>query len=171
VWNALREFSQLTNNPIPMSKILTPDIISGIWTYRSFLNSNDLTVQPNALLFGSGYIQIDEAPMNQLKGKIFGPNSSTNPNPVTKPYSWELDLNGSINYGDPYTIRFEGKGIVSGSQWIYQYVGYMVNPWQNGQNQVPAFVGSIVRAIPHPDGSGGVAPAGVVCSWYAVRYK
>jgi hypothetical protein len=42
-------------------------------------------------------------------------------------------------------------------------------PWQNGINQRPAIVGTIVRAIPHSSGTGGVAPAGVVCSWIAVK--
>jgi hypothetical protein len=32
-----------------------------------------------------------------------------------------------------------------------------------------AMVGSIVRTVPHASGTGGVAPAGVVCSWIAVR--
>jgi hypothetical protein len=32
-------------------------------------------------------------------------------------------------------------------------------------------VGSIVRVIPHPDGSGGTAPAGVVCTWFAIKYR
>lgn len=153
-----------------MAVILTPDIITGIWTYRSWLNSDDLTTPLDKLLFGSGYIQINEAAFNTFSGKIFGPKSDKNPNPVDKPYSWELDLKGSMNYGDPFSFRFQGKGIVSGSEWIYDYQGYMVKPWPNGVNQVPSIVGTIVRTIPHPNGDGGISPAGVVCSWYAVRY-
>lgn len=153
-----------------MAESLVPSVVTGIWTYRSWLNSDDLRVKPNDLLFGSGYIQIDAAPFNKFKGKIFGPKSSSDPNPVSKPYSWELDLTGSINYGDPFSFRFQGKGLVGGSEWIYDYQGYMIKPWPNGVNQVPAIVGTIVRTIPHPDGSGGTSPAGVVASWYAVRY-
>jgi len=82
---------------------------------------------------------------------------------------WQLDLTGSRSYGNPMTGRFRGKGVVSGAEWIYDYVGYLVPEWPNGVQQKTAMVGSIVRAIPHPSGSGGVSPAGVVASWYAVK--
>jgi hypothetical protein len=135
----------------------TPNIgsLAGKWTYRSFLNNPDLTVQFNDLEFGRGTIVIDEAPMGVLHGKIGGPG-------------WSLDLNGSINYGDPYSVRFQGKGVVGGEEWIYDYSGYAIKPWPNGINQAPAMTGSIVRTIPHSSGAGGTSPAGVVCSWIAV---
>jgi hypothetical protein len=135
----------------------TPNIgsLAGKWTYRSFLNDPDLSTEFNNLEFGRGTIAIEEAPMGVLQGNIGGPG-------------WSLDLNGSINYGDPYSIRFQGKGVVGGEEWIYDYIGYAIKPWPNGVNQVPAMTGSIVRTIPHASGTGGVAPAGVVCSWIAV---
>ncbi len=131
-------------------------ILVGTWTYRSFLNDPDPSTSFNDLEFGLGNIRVDAAPMNRFKGLIYGTG-------------WQLDLNGSINYGDPFTVRFQGKGLVGGEEWIYDYVGYVVLPWPNGVNQIPAMVGSIVRAIPHSSGSGGVSPAGVVASWIAVR--
>jgi hypothetical protein len=135
----------------------TPNIgsLAGKWTYRSFLNDPDLSTQFNDLEFGRGTITIDEAPMGVLQGSIGGPG-------------WSLSLNGSINYGDPYSVRFQGKGVVGGEEWIYDYNGYAVKPWPNGVNQVPAMTGSIVRTVPHSSGSGGTSPAGVVCSWIAV---
>jgi len=136
----------------------TPNIGSlvGVWTYRSFLNDPDLTTPYDQYLFGSGYITIDEAPMGVFKGKIGDTG-------------WALDLHGSINYGDPYAVRFRGTGIVGTEEWIYSYSGYVIPPWPNGVNQVPAMVGSIVRDIPHSgNGKGTVAPAGVVASWIAV---
>ena len=135
----------------------TPNIgsLTGKWTYRSFLSDPDLSTQFNDLEFGRGTITIEEAPMGVLQGNIGGPG-------------WSLDLNGSINYGDPYSVRFQGKGVVGGEEWIYDYIGYAIKPWPNGVNQVPAITGSLVRTIPHSSGTGGVAPAGVVCSWIAV---
>jgi len=47
----------------------------------------------------------------------------------------------------------------------------VVKPWPNGIDQVPAIVGTIVRTIPHSSGSGGVAPAGVVAQWIAVKQQ
>ena len=135
----------------------TPNIGSlvGKWTYRSFLSDPDLATPFNDLEFGRGTISIVDAPMGVFSGTIGGPG-------------WSLALNGSINYGDPYSVRFQGTGVVGGEEWIYDYAGYAVKPWPNGVNQIPAMVGSIVRTIPHSSGSGGTAPAGVVCSWIAV---
>jgi len=52
--------------------------------------------------------------------------------------------------------------------WIYEYVGYLVNPWQNGVNQPPTFVGSMIRQIPHPSGK-GMHHAGEVGSFFCVK--
>jgi hypothetical protein len=84
---------------------------------------------------------------------------------------WQLDLHGSFGYGSPMQVRFQGKGVVSGAEWIYDYIGWLVPVWPNSNRnlQYTAMVGSIVRTIPHPSGNGGVAPAGVVASWYAVK--
>jgi hypothetical protein len=135
----------------------TPNIgsLTGRWTYRSFLGNPDLAADFNSLEFGRGTITIEDAPMGVFKGTIGDTG-------------WSLALNGSINYGDPYCVRFQGKGLVSGEEWVYDYLGYSIKPWPNGVDQVPAMVGSIVRTVPHSDGSGGVSPAGVVCLWIAV---
>lgn len=132
------------------------DIFVGSWSYRSWLNDTDLSTEPNDLLFGKGIIEIVEAPPTVLRGTIGG-------------QSWSLDLHGSRSYGNPMTVRFRGKGVVSGSEWIYAYVGYLVPEWSDGVQQKTAMVGSIVRVIPHPS-NGGTAPAGVVASWYAVKH-
>lgn len=68
----------------------------------------------------------------------------------------------------PYSLRFQGKGKVGSEEWVYDYTGYVIKPWPDGVNQTPAIVGSIVRTVPHSSGSGGVSPAGLVCSWIAV---
>src|ERR1017187_3650907 len=101
----------------------------GNWTYRSFLNDPDVATPFNSLEFGRGTIRIEEAPFGVFKGAIGGPG-------------WSLVLNGSINYGDPFSLRFQGAGVVGGEEWIYDYVGYVIRPWPNGVNQRPAFVRS-----------------------------
>ena len=131
-------------------------VLVGTWTYRSFQNNPDLSAEFNDLEFGRANIRIDPAPMNEFKGLIYDTG-------------WQLELKGSITYGNPFTVRFQGTGQVGGQPWAYDYVGYVVRPWPNGVDQRMAMVGSIVRTLPHPSGGGGVAPAGVVCSWIAVR--
>jgi hypothetical protein len=134
----------------------------GSWSYRSFNNEPDLSIAFNDLQFGLGTIVIAEAPMQLLQGTIGGDG-------------WSLTLKGAREYGNPMHVRFQGTGIISGEQWIYDYDGYLVPAWPNGVQQVPAMVGSIVRTVPHsgsPPKGGGPAPvhpAGVVASWYAVR--
>jgi len=134
----------------------------GSWSYRSLLNDPDLSTSFNDLQFGLGTIVIEEAPMQLLKGTIGGSG-------------WSLTLKGAREYGNPMHVRFQGKGVVNGEEWIYDYDGYLVPAWPNGVQQVPAMVGSIVRTVPHsgsPPKGGGPAPvhpAGVVASWYAVR--
>jgi len=139
-----------------MSAEPVSNILLGTWTYRSFLNDPDLSTKFNDLEFGRGNISVEAAPMNELKGRIYD-------------VGWQLDLKGSITYGNPFTVRFQGKGVVGGEEWIYDYVGYVIRPWPNGVDQRMAMVGSIVRTIPHSSGGGGTSPAGVVCSWIAVK--
>jgi hypothetical protein len=139
-----------------MSRQPSNDILVGIWTYRSFISNPDLSKPFNDLEFGRANVRIDPSLMNEFKGLIYGDG-------------WQLELKGSTNYGYPYVVRFQGKGVVGGEEWVYDYLGNVVPPWPNGIDQRPAIVGSVVRTIPHSDGNGGVSPAGVVCSWIAVR--
>lgn len=130
----------------------------GTWTYRSLLNDPDVTTDFDKLEFGRGTLVITEASSDTLGGTIGGPG-------------WSLSLHGSFGYGSPMQVRFEGRGVVGGEEWIYDYIGWLVPVWPNSNAalQRAAIVGSVVRTIPHSSGSGGVAPAGVVASFYAVR--
>ena len=125
----------------------------GSWTYRSLLNNPDGSVAFNDLEFGAGTIVIEQAAPDLLKGTIGGEG-------------WSLTLHGSRAYGSPMQVRFQGKGTVSGQEWIYDYIGWLVPVWPNStaSQQRPAIVGSITRTIQH-----GSSPAGVVASFYAVR--
>jgi len=129
----------------------------GSWTYRSFLNNPDLSAVFNDLEFGRASLTIMDSVPGTLKGRIFDDDPT---------FPWSLDLNGSINYGNPYDLRFQGKGIVKGEEWVYDYEAYVIRPWPNGVDQRPAFVGTVVRTVAH---SQGKAKAGVVASFIAVR--
>ncbi|MEZ2218894.1 hypothetical protein [Rhizobium sp. RCC_161_2] len=130
----------------------------GNWTYRSFLNDPDISKAANDLLFGEGTLAIVEQSVAELSGTIGGPG-------------WSLDLRGSFGYGSPMQVRFQGKGVVGGEEWIYDYIGWLVPVWPNSTDrlEVPAIVGSVVRTIPHSGDGGSIHPAGVVASFYAVR--
>lgn len=130
----------------------------GSWSYRSFFNDPDLSHTPTEIELGEGTIVIEPVNPPTLKGTIGGPG-------------WSLDLYGYVSFGSPMETRFQGTGIVGGNQWIYAYVGWLVPIWPNSNPtlQRPAIVGSVTRVIPHPSSGGGVSPAGVVGSFFAVR--
>lgn len=132
----------------------------GSWSYRSFLNDPDLSKDSDVtqLLFGDGTLEITAPSSETLGGTIGG-------------QGWSLNLHGSIGYGSPSQVRFQGKGIVGGEEWIYDYIGWLVPVWPNSTDtlQRAAIVGSVVRTIPHSGSDGTVHPAGVVASFYAVR--
>jgi hypothetical protein len=130
----------------------------GNWTYRSFLNDPDISKAANNLLFGEGTLTIAEKSETELSGTIGGPG-------------WSLDLRGGFGYGSPMQVRFQGKGVVGGEEWIYDYIGWLVPVWPNSTDrlEVSAIVGSVVRTIPHSGDGGSTNPAGVVASFYAVR--
>ncbi|MDZ4850136.1 MAG: multicopper oxidase domain-containing protein [Pirellulaceae bacterium] len=125
----------------------------GKWSYRSFRSDPDLSVPANDLLFGSGTLEITVSATGQVTGTLGGTG-------------WQLNLLGTATNGSPSTIRFQGKGIIGGEEWRYDYLGYQVPEGPNGVDQRPAIVGSIVRAIPH---SGGTSTAGYVAQWIAVK--
>jgi hypothetical protein len=131
----------------------------GSWTYRSLLNDPNSALSFDKLEFGVGTIVINNDEASELLTGTIGGEG------------WSLILHGSRAYGSPSQVRFEGKGLVSGELWIYDYIGWLVPVWPNSTDQLqrPAFVGSVIRTIPHSNGSGGTAPAGVVASFYAVK--
>jgi hypothetical protein len=126
--------------------------LAGRWTYRSLLNEPDLSVPFNDLEFGRAVLDIVAMPDGSLKGSIGGQD-------------WSLQLEGWISHGNPGTVRFQGRGEVGGEQWVYDYLAYFCPPWPAGVDQRPAIAGTVIRTMPH---SQGRAPAGVVCSFYAV---
>jgi hypothetical protein len=130
----------------------------GKWTYRSLYNNPDISQAFDQLELGRGTLDIQEAEANVLGGTIGGPD-------------WSLALHGSFGFGSPMQVRFQGKGLVSGELWIYDYIAWLTPVWPNSDAslQRAALVGSVVRTISHAASGGGISPAGVVASFYAVR--
>ena len=132
---------------------------AGTWTYRSLLNDADVNPAFNQLEFGRGTLVITAPSSDTLGGTIGGPG-------------WSLDLHGSIGYGSPGQVRFQGRGLVGGEERVDDYIGWLAPVWPNSNEtlQRAAIVGSVVRTIPHSGSKPGtVNPAGVVASFYAVR--
>jgi hypothetical protein len=138
---------------------MTDNPFVGSWTYRSLINNPDVKEEFNKLAFGRATLVITAPNSTTLGGTIGGSG-------------WSLNLHGSISYGSPAQIRFQGRGTVGGEEWVYDYIGWLVPVWPNSNDtlQRPAIVGSVVRTVPHAGSDPGkVNPAGVVASFYAVR--
>ncbi len=137
---------------------MSPNPFVGSWTYRSLLNDPDVSTDFDKLEFGVGTIEIADGPDASLTGTIGGTG-------------WSLDLRGSRAYGSPMQARFQGTGLVDGEEWVYDYIGWLVPSWPNSTDALEraAMVGSVVRTVAHSGSGGGVNPAGVVASFYAVR--
>lgn len=132
--------------PGPLDRLLL-----GRWTYRSFRNNPAPKTPFNDLRFGEGALIIESLNDGVMKGTLdFGPPA-------------QVALTGAVSYGNPPTLQFQGRGISNGnSDWL----GHLAFQWPQGDKQVPAIIGTIVRSQPH---SGGAAEAGFVASWIAVR--
>ncbi|WP_162561114.1 hypothetical protein [Methylobacterium terrae] len=75
-----------------------------------------------------------------------------------------LDLSGGVVAGGDVALVGLGRDATPTAGWQYDYRFAPAHRWPNGVNQVPALVGTVIRAKPH-DG----APAGTVASFIAVR--
>jgi hypothetical protein len=130
------------------------DAFVGSWTYRSFVNDPTPGVPFNDLYFAEAELVIEAFDPGNFSGRL-----------ILQPGA-EMTLKGASSFGNPFAVRFQGRGASPGIEdYVYDYIGYLVPVWPNGVNQVPAIVGSIVRTEPH---SGGAQP-GQVASWIAVK--
>jgi hypothetical protein len=136
----------------------------GKWTYRSFHNdpapvADDPQRAPEkalALIFAEAVFRFQVASGVTLTGALDWPGGG-------------LDLEGTIELGagnaDPIVkIVGTGRAGTGTAGWEYDYRGQLAYNWPNGVNQVPALVGTVIRAKPHNG-----APAGYVASFIAVK--
>ena len=130
------------------------EALTGRWTYRSFINNPDPASPFNDLRFAVAELVIEAFSPGDFSGRlVFAPDA-------------EMALTGASSFGNPFAVRFQGRGASPGIEdFVYDYVGYLVPVWPNGVDQRPAIVGSVVRTEPHAGGE----DVGVVASWIAVR--
>ncbi|MEM8568152.1 MAG: hypothetical protein AAGF85_16945 [Bacteroidota bacterium] len=123
---------------------------AGSWSYRSLLRDPDLSKEFNDLRFGAGTLNIQVDKTGEITGSLGGEG-------------WSLNISGTVTEGE---IKFQGKGVIGGEEWVYDYLGYMSPKWPNGIDEIPTIIGTIVRTVDH---SNGQAKAGLVATWYAVQ--
>jgi hypothetical protein len=135
--------------------------VAGKWTYRSYINSpvlvGDNADQAFKLIFGEGVFTFELPTPTTLKGTF------------DMGGGFVLDLDGRVRPdapGAPLTVEIVGTGRANTptAGWEYDYHASLAHRWPNGVDQVPALVGTVIRAKPHDD-----SPAGFVASFVAVK--
>lgn len=117
--------------------------VAGKWAYKSYLNAAD---QP---IFGAGIFNFATPTRTSLQGTFDMGGGLV------------LDLRGTVRAAVencPLTVEIAGTGRVGTptAGWEYDYHGYLAYLWPNGVDQIPALVGSVIRAKPHDGGAAGV---------------
>jgi hypothetical protein len=134
--------------------------LAGRWTYRSYRNDpalvGDDANKALALIFAEAVFKFEIPTSTTIKGTIDWPGGG-------------LDLKGSIQgigEGGASVVEIVGTGRpnTSTAGWEYDYHGQLAYHWPNGVNQVPALIGTVIRAKAHTGGA-----AGYVASFVAVK--
>lgn len=127
---------------------------SATWVYRSFHNDVGLVggdpEKALALIFGEGVFTLALAE-SSITGQFV----------MSSDYI--LDVRGQLTEADAFTkLELVGKGLPNTPTegWEYDYQAFLCPVWATSVNQVPAFVGTVLRAVPHNG-----APAGVTASF------
>ena len=135
-----------------------PSMLTGKWTYRSYVNTTALVGDDKdkalAIIFGEGIYAIDSLSGSALTGTL------------DMGGGYVLDLKGTVTGTAPVSVAISGYGRPNTptAGWEYDYNASLAYQWPNGVNQVPALVGTVIRAKPHDGGA-----AGVVASFIAVK--
>lgn len=134
--------------------------LAGSWTYRSYRNNptliGDDANKALALLFAEAVFEFEIPNGATLKGTIDWTGGG-------------LDLNGTVRptgEGGAPVVEIIGTGRLGTSTagWEYDYHAQLAYQWPTGVNQVPALVGTVMRAKAHDGGA-----AGYVASFIAVK--
>jgi hypothetical protein len=137
-------------------------MLAGKWTYRSYRNSPDLVGgdpdKAASLIFGEGVFTLQTPASTAVQGSL------------DMGSGYALDLNGTVTAAGagPLTVSIVGTGRAGTptAGWEYDYFAFLAHQWPNGVGQIPALVGTVIRAKPHNG-----APAGVTASFIAVKQE
>lgn len=148
--------------------------LPGKWTYRSYVNRADVIVWDDpadpalrnlAALFGQGSTA---ANATKALGLVFGEGVMTFDPPSGNNVTGTLDMGGGLVLDLKGTMQTLASGDISvdlvgtgrdntpTANWEYDYRATTAPKWQNGVNQIPTLVGTVIRAKPHDGGAAGV---------------
>jgi len=122
--------------------------LAGQWVYRSLKNIPDPNVEIGDMKLLVAVIDIPPFTGTHFTGVMTATEHGKDVRHL---------LEGDIQ-GDRFTMRaVQGNKTTEG--WVYDYTGWLVPTWKEGKNQVPTFVGSVMRVTEHPFPGGGTSHA------------
>jgi hypothetical protein len=135
--------------------------LTGIYTYRSFIDRPEPVDDFNKLRFGQLELRLSAAPDGAVSGVLVFPAQ-----PGIEPPA--MDVSGTISAGS--LVRFTGKGRpdTSISDFHYEYDGVVLPHWEKGIGQRMVVAGTVLRAADHGSGA-SLAKAGQTASFVAVK--
>ena len=148
--------------------------LSGLWTYRSFLNDREYFWE-----YKVGPQNLGELILQEAVFKLETPTSTTLRGTTARGGADDplaLDLReGTVQPGiggEPASFDIKGFGRpgTDAAGCEFHYHGHLTRHWLNGVDQRPALVGSVIWAKPQVFRDGSVAaPAGYVAPFIAVK--
>lgn len=108
--------------------------ISGVWTYRAFLNDPDIAKPFDDLRFATARLEL-AVTGDAVKGELSGEGWGTW-------IDWRLELTGAIE-GDAFTLR--GENTIEDELWVYDYAGRAAPSWPHALAPRPVLTGSVIR--------------------------
>lgn len=136
--------------------------LSGVYTYRSFLDRPEPVDDFNRLRFAQLELRLQVLPEGTVTGALVFPAPDG-----TKPLA--MDVTGEVSVSSLAQFRLTGKGRPDTdiADFHYEYQGYALPHWEAGIGQRQVLAGTVLRAADHGTGA-SLARAGQTASFLAV---
>ncbi|KUN56036.1 hypothetical protein AQJ46_48960 [Streptomyces canus] len=132
---------------------MTAAEVTGTYTYRSFLNRQEMVGDFNKLKFAELELRLEVGADGHISGELVFTDSLS------------MDMVGQVSGDSPVTLTLTGKGRpgTSIADFHYEYDCRVLRHWENGINQRMTLAGAVLRAADHGSGA-SLARAGQTAS-------
>jgi hypothetical protein len=143
--------------------------LNGAWTYRSFDNNpaevGGDAAKARALILAEATLTFSVDASGKVTGTIDWGSGGTGFDWISGGLDLTVTIGAPLGDGSStFEIVGTGRRGTQTDGWLYDYNCRFAHQWPSGVNQVPALVGSVIRARGH-NGS----PPGGVASFIAVK--
>lgn len=139
---------------------MKPHEVTGTYTYRSFINREEIVDDFNKVRFAEAELTLFAASDGTVSGLLSWPTIEDD---SERAY---MDIQGRIATSEPFLVQFDGKGRAGSdiADFHYRYELTLARRWPETTAPRTCLVGSVIRAEDH-----GSAKAGATASVVAVQ--